>query len=57
MQNSPPSCWPAGTARAWEYDAKQALLKYGEKLGLSYEEYIETEKQLQQVINNEYGAY
>ncbi len=42
---------------AWEYDAKQALLKYGEKLGLSYEEYIETEKQLQQVINNEYGAY
>jgi len=40
---------------AWEYDAKQALLKHSEKLGLSYEEYIETEKQLQQVIDDEYG--
>lgn len=42
---------------AWEYDAKQALLKHSTKLGLSYEEYIETEKQLQQVIDNEYGNY
>ncbi|RZJ92909.1 MAG: hypothetical protein EOO60_06795 [Hymenobacter sp.] len=42
---------------AWEYDAKQALLKHSEKLGLSYEEHIETEKQLQQVIDNEYGSY
>jgi hypothetical protein len=39
---------------AWEYDAKQALLSYAEKLGLSYEEYIETEKQLHDVINNDY---
>ncbi|NML65108.1 hypothetical protein HHL22_07800 [Hymenobacter sp. RP-2-7] len=42
---------------AWEYDAKQALLKHSEKLGLSYEEYVETENQLQQVIDNEYGNY
>lgn len=42
---------------AWEYDAKQALLKHSEKLGLSYEEYLETEAQLGQVINNEYGNF
>ena len=42
---------------AWEYDAKTALLRHSEKLGLSYEEYLETEKQLQQVIDNEYGNY
>lgn len=42
---------------AWEYDAKQALLRHSEKLGLSYEEHIETENQLQQVINTEYGSY
>lgn len=42
---------------AWEYDAKQALLKHSEKLGLSYEEHLETEAQLEQVINNEYGNF
>jgi len=42
---------------AWEYDAKIALLKHSAKLGLSYAEYVETENQLQQVIDNEYGNY
>lgn len=40
---------------AWEYDAKKALLAHAAKLGLSYEGYIETEKQLKEVVNNEYG--
>lgn len=39
---------------AWEYDAKKALLTHAEKLGLSYPEYINTEKQLQQVIDGSY---
>lgn len=42
---------------AWEYDAKQALLRHSVKLGLSYEEYIETERQLQQVVDGTYGDY
>ena len=40
---------------AWEYDAKQALLKHSTKLGLSYEEHLETEQQLQDVIDGIYG--
>ncbi|WP_046243576.1 type VI secretion system tube protein TssD [Hymenobacter terrenus] len=39
---------------AWEYDAKRALLTHSTKLGLSYEGYVETEKQLQQVIDGSY---
>ncbi|WP_156175963.1 hypothetical protein [Hymenobacter terrenus] len=42
---------------AWEYDAKQALLKHSGKLGLSYEEHIETEKQLQEVIDGTYDNH
>jgi len=42
------------TIDAWEYGAKQSLLQHSEKLGLSYEEFIETENQLQRVKNGTY---
>jgi hypothetical protein len=42
---------------AWEYDAKQSLLKYSEKLGLTYDEFIEIERQLQRVLDGTYRSF
>lgn len=46
-----------GGLNAREYQAKQSLLRYAERLNLSYEEFIETEKQLQRVMDGTYGIY